>query len=288
MKHARSELENYEVICRQNARRIDREIVVPEDTPTEDSSDDEEDLMLYNVRNFYEERVCVSAEELQNQLLAPQRSPLWHKAREHCITASVFGTANGTNPYQSAKDLVREKLWGTFKGNFATAYGTAHEDDARFEFEAFAKENWPGSRVESPNIYKFVERPWMAVSPDGFLHKPDGTLELIEYKCPLRQTDAHPYSRYEKCIPPYYHDQIQGIMGHLNDFGFNISVAWFVVWQQHQTWIMKVPFLEDYWDTKLYPNLHAWYFEQYLPAATHKANGVLGPNEIEPTFPIEL
>lgn len=257
---------------------------------SDDTSDDEDDEIsdVYNTIRFYETFVCLTEAELQEQLAAPQRSPLWHRAREHCITGSVFGTANGTNPYQSPKDLLKDKLWSTFRGNFATAYGTAHEDDARFEFEAYATDNFPGCRVETPNLFKFAARPWMAVSPDGFLHKADGTVELVEYKCPMKQTDAHPYNRYPRCIPPYYMDQIQGIMGHLNDFGYHITAAWFVVWQQHQTWIMKVPFQPEYWHTTLFPALHEWYFGLYLPAATHKANGVLGDGECEPAFPIEL
>jgi putative phage-type endonuclease len=289
MKHARSELENYEIVCRRNSRRVVREIdVPPQETVVPDDSDDEEEQVTLTVKEFYDRFVSVTPEKLALQLSAPQRSPEWLAARKYCITASVFGSANGTNAYCTPDQLVKQKLWDTFKGNYATAYGTAHEDDARFEFESFAKEQFPGCSFEYPNVLKFVECPWIAVSPDGLLRQADGSYELVEFKCPLKQTDAHPYLRYDKCIPPYYMDQIQGIMGHLNDFGYTIRTAWFVVWQDHQTWIMKVPFNEHYWDNILYPALHTWYFSKYLPAAVHQHNGVLNPGEIVPSDPIIL
>lgn len=293
MKHARSELENFEIVCRRNVRRVSREIVAPEPTGTQvpqshPSDEDSEDEETLTVKEFYERFVQVTPEQLALQLSAPQRSDEWLAARKHCITASVFGSANGTNAYCSPDQLVKLKLWDTFKGNYATEYGTAHEEDARFEFESFAKEQFEDCSFEYPNVLKFVECPWIAVSPDGLLRKADGTYELIEFKCPMKQTDAHPYLRYDKCIPPYYMDQIQGIMGHLNDNGYSIQTAWFVVWQQHQTWIMKVPFNEDYWEHTLFPALHSWYFSKYLPAAVHKHNGVLNPGDIVPSDPILL
>lgn len=267
---------------------MSREVVVPAKTVVEDESDDDEDeerTSFFSARDYYDRFVRVDEQTLQDQLNAPQRSDAWKRAREGCLTASSFGAAAGNNPYQSPDALLKDKLWSTFQGNYATEYGTLHEQDARFEFEAFAKDLYPEATFSYPNLVKNVEAPWLAVSPDGLVQTSEG-LHLIEFKCPLRDTDEHPYAKHKYCIPPYYFDQIQGIMGYYSDIQKTpISCAWFVVWQQHQTWIVKVPFDRAYWDA-LYIKLHAWYFDKYLPALVHKYNKTIAKGEIVPTTPL--
>jgi putative phage-type endonuclease len=278
----------------RNTRHVDRVIVVPATVNTSEEQDDHESVDAEDLdpQMFYDRFIKVTPDDLRAQLAAPQRSPEWHAARKYCLTASAFGAAAGHNAFCSPDALVKEKLWSTFKGNYATEYGTAHEDDARFEFEAFARNSWPDCRLETPNLIKGTDRPWMAVSPDGLLfHNTDEGLKvsLVEYKCPMNQTDGHPYNKYDHCIPPYYMDQIQGIMGFLNDGGFyKIEDAFFVVWQQSQTWIMRVPFDKVYWTTVLYPKLHEWFFVKYLPALVHKHNGDLEPGQINAGVALDI
>lgn len=286
MKTKRQPLENYETLCLPNSRRSVREVVLqPEDAISEDSSDEEIDDL--SVKDFYSKFVERTPESLDLELKAPQRSVEWKAARQHCLTASNFGAAVGHNPYQSPENLVKEKLWSTFQGNYATAYGTIHEDDARHEGEVFVQEAYGPSTFEYPNLMKVASEPWIAVSPDGIAKTPHGTF-LFEFKCPLKDTDAHPYAKYKYCMPEYYFDQVQGILGFYNEFlNQPISAALFVVWQKHQTWITKVPYEKAYFQD-LYSKLKGWYFEMYLPALVHKHNKTIGPGEIVPSTPIHL
>ncbi len=281
-------LSNYETICIQNTRLSTAEVrLVKDEVPNDDDESSDEEPSELSVKDFYKVFVERTPEMLQKELRAPQRSLEWKAAREYCLTASNFGAAVGHNPYQSPENLVKEKLWNTFQGNFATAYGTAHEDDARFETEAFIQETFGPSSFEYPNLMKCASEPWIAVSPDGLAKTPDGTI-LLEFKCPLKDTDAHPYAKHKYCMPEYYFDQVQGILGFYNELLKEpIEYALFVVWQKHQTWITKVPYEKVYFQ-ELYRGLRSWYFEMYLPALVHKHNKTIGPNEIVPSTPIEL
>lgn len=286
MKTRRQDLSNYETICIQNTRRSTKEVVLStEDSLSSDESSDE--IEEVSVKDYYSAFVERTAEGLERELRAPQRSLEWKAARAHCLTASNFGAAVGHNPYQSPTSLVKEKLWSTFKGNYATAYGTVHEDDARHEAEVFINETYGPTSFVYPNLVKVQSEPWIAVSPDGLAETPEGTV-LLEFKCPMKDTDAHPYAKYKYCMPEYYFDQVQGILGFYNELYHKpIQHALFVVWQPHQTWITKVPYDKAYFDT-LYASLKQWYFEMYLPALVHKHNKTIGPGEIVPSTPLNL
>lgn len=286
MKTKRQALSNYETVCIQNSRRSTKEVVIPteEEVSSDESSDEVEEV---SVKDFYKAFVERTAEGLERELSAPQRSLEWKAARAHCLTASNFGAAVGHNPYQSPANLVKEKLWSTFKGNYATAYGTVHEDDARHEAETFVNETYGPSTFVYPNLVKVQDQPWIAVSPDGLAETPEGTI-LMEFKCPMKDTDAHPYGKYKYCMPEYYFDQVQGILGFYNElYKKPIQSALFVVWQPHQTWITKVPYDKVYFET-LYAQLKQWYFEMYLPALVHKHNKTIGVGEIVPSAPLHL
>jgi len=247
---------------------------------------------------FYQLYVNRTKEQCAEELIAPQKSEKWLEARKYCITASQFGSAVGKSPYQSREALVIDKTWFLFKGNAACDWGNEHENHAK---EAFCE--WLNRSTKYKNKYKFIEEnliksedmPWMAVSPDGFIEymdeNGDKQIDLVEFKCPayLRNTIHHPYSKWPENTPSQYYAQIQGIMGYLNMFRQpKIQKCWFVVWQPHQTWITLHKFNSDYYDTFLFPNLKDWYFKMFLPALTHKHNGLLEFGEIIPMEEIEL
>lgn len=159
----------------------------------------------------------------------------------------------------------------------------------------------------------FPQTPWMGASPDGVVLylDVDDTLkmDLVEFKCPfyLWNTPDHPYAKSDKNTPPYYNAQIQGIMGYLNahtddwraivttDLAddaalqphlatarWTFTQCWFVVWQPRQLWITRRDFDAAMYAERLFPALKAWYFDAFLPAATHKENGLLAFGEEEP------
>jgi len=228
---------------------------ITEDQVTDDTSEcnDSETAKSLDAAAFYDAFVERTPEQCHEELCAPQRSSKWHAARIHCITASNFGAAVGTNPYTSPQDLVYEKIWSSFTGNASTAYGTFHENDARESllaslygplrktieqlyidyFTGCSNGHYVSAHIGRPQLDNFDlidsgllkhhEMPWMAVSPDGLLIL-DGNYGamsvLIEYKCPASRRDSseHPYASSPMNVPEYYNDQMQGIMGLLNKF----------------------------------------------------------------------
>lgn len=274
-------------------------IRVSEPDPVSDDSDsDSEPEVVYTSESFYNACVRRTPEECASEAAAPQRSLTWLEARKHCITASNFGAAAGHNKYMSPKALVLDKLWNVFKGNAFTAYGTFHEPDASKTLESLLSTSLSqtlkdiyaksGGVLESyelleVGLLKHADEPWMAVSPDGLLQlkgTTGNTWVLVEYKCParLRHTEGHPYSSSEHCVPDYYMDQMQGIMGLLNTkLEKPCSASLFVVWQPLQVHVTLIPYKSEYYEKSLYPALRNWFFSMYLPLAVLKANGQLVP-----------
>lgn len=272
---------------------LDQEAVEEPEYSDSECSDDEEDeeVPLHTAQTFYDTYVARTREQVLSEEEAPQRSKRWLDARKYSLTASAFGAAVGSNPYMTSDELLHEKLWSTFKGNAATQYGSEHEVDAQASFEQFVHEFEPNARLESRNLMKSEVCPWLAVSPDNLLHREDGSIDLVEYKCPayLRDTEHHPYRKYPHNVPPYYMDQMQGIMGYLNTYlNYDIQQAWFVVWQDKRTFVIKIPYNDDYFHETLFPQLKLWYFQKYLPALIHKHNGDIQQGETKPVPILDL
>jgi len=302
----------------------------PSDDEDSEQSFEKEVFEPLSVRTFYDQYVSRTYEQCHAEYDAPQRSIAWLEARKYCITASNFGTAIGNNKYASGKTLVQEKLWNTFQGNEFTMYGTFHEPDASKTFQEllaydlyptlehlYAKKYGKASNIPlkwallESGLIKSHECPWIAVSPDGilFVIGSEGPLyTIVEYKCParMRHSQAHPYASYKHNIPEYYFDQMQGIMGYMNEYTYlynyirkGLSVSWqplavnvhhdyafFVVWQPHQVHVTLVPFQQNYYSQILKEGLHDWYFRTYLPMAVLKHNQLLVPNTLQVSAPV--
>lgn len=251
-------------------------------------------------RDFYAKFVARTPEECAAELAAPQRSAAWLRARSLAITASDFGAAAGHNAYNSPEELLERKLWDSFQGNDATAWGSYCEEFAGHAFSAWYKSAHPAAKrvvLHSENLMKSSSAPWMAVSPDGLLETQgeDGEvkMELVEFKCPVRDggrdggRSGHPYAKYAGNVPPYYMDQVQGIAGYLNSTmggyrGILLSGIWFVVWRPTYMWVTRVMVDPSYYSGTLLPALQSFYFQKLLPAFAHKHNGVLKPGQIIP------
>jgi hypothetical protein len=229
------------------------------------------------------DKMRVTDEDIVRILNVPQRTQEWLDARDGRATGSNFGSMHGTHPYSSPKNLVREMLWKKFKGNAATEWGSKMEevalaayvremrarhgilDLAGFESAAASgKTFW----VETPGLVVNKEHPWLGTSPDGIVHD-DHVVGLLEIKCPFAK------KVYPK-MPPYYLDQVQGIMGLM-------KLPWcdFVVWTPTEMQITRIPFDEHYWTTDLFPALRAFYFDLYLPMRIRRDRGLLAPGRIE-------
>jgi len=60
----------------------------------------------------------------------PQGTQEWLDARKYRLTASNFGAAAGRNRFRSPEQLVQDMLYGEFKGNDATRWGSQMESVA--------------------------------------------------------------------------------------------------------------------------------------------------------------
>jgi putative phage-type endonuclease len=204
-----------------------------------------------------------------------QGSQEWLNARKSRITASNFGAAIGLNKYKSARGLLKDLLWNTFKGNAATRWGSEHEDVARdayvaqmqAEIDAGVSE-YTSIRVEETGLHVNPARPWLGSSPDGVVHvtRGDGSSHkfLLEIKCPFRK------QFYDPPVPTYYNCQIQGVMANMG-----LPYCDFVVWTPSGMQITRVDFDAKFWDTTLFPGLHKFYHKMYLPLLVAKHNGEL-------------
>jgi len=231
------------------------------------------------------ENMKVTPEEVVRVMNTPQRTPEWFKYRSSRMTASNYGSAAGHNPYSKPRQLLMSLLWDTFKGNAATEYGTKNESVACKVYETFATQmaHREDRRNEMsffyPGLIVCQKHPWLAVSPDGLpalTHHVSGKTcrFLLEIKCPFSKK-LYPH------IPHYYFDQIQGIMGILQ-----LPYCDFVVWTPEVTQIRRYTFDVDYWTKVLYPRLHQFYFEEYLPRLILKNEGKLQQGELEPSIQV--
>ena len=133
-----------------------------------------------------------------------QRSEAWVKARQHTIGASEISALTGASPFDTPSSLVHKKLHPPdLSKNIACAWGKLFEPFARAYLE------WPhnthvfGNTI-SLNLAK--DHPLygkVTCSPDGYFQALDGSIVLLEFKCPFtRKIAVHK-------TPVYYRDQIQ-------------------------------------------------------------------------------
>lgn len=224
----------------------------------------------------------ISADDVLKVMNTPQRTPEWIKWRSNRMTASNYGSAAGHNPHSTPRQLLKSLLWNTFQGNAATEYGTKNEPVAAKVFEDYTRAELQRHNPQHEASYLYPgliicqKHPWLAVSPDGLpcLHYADGTSVryLLEIKCPFAKK-LYPH------IPHYYFDQIQGIMAILK-----LPFCDFVVWTPTVTQIRRYAFDPEYWKKVLYPRLHTFYFQEYLPRLILKQEGRLRPGELEPSL----
>lgn len=251
---------------------------------------------------YFKTYISRTKEEIEEESKAPQRSEKWHLARRFCLTASDFGAAIGDNPYSSPEDCCRKKIWGNFKGNDATKWGTFCEPKAAQAFLQYIHKTIDSKAIlHEIGVTKFHECAWLAVSPDGILEytnpvTKEKQYDLVEYKCPTKiQSEEHPYSKYSKNTPSYYYAQMLGIWGyinqngglHLNNEKVILKECWFVVWQPKKLFVTKHVFVEEEWK-QLYEKLRKYYFTIFLPALVWNYKKLLEKDSIVPNTNITV
>ena len=221
-----------------------------------------------------------------------QGSTEWLDARRGRVTASNFGTVNGTNPYNSKHDYLRTMLWDIQCTGMAMKWGSCHEELAY----SILKKLLSSPRVwfETNGIWIAENYPYLGASPDGIIYvvesaqRIDAEFEvlicnrfLIEIKVPwcLRQRvvgesfyaeNDIPDTDHKASIPLYYYDQINGncnLIGLRGCFFFVLSpTGW------HLTYL---PNDVCYWEKKLQPVLTTFYCDMVQPSIQQQQAGEL-------------
>jgi hypothetical protein len=209
-----------------------------------------------------------------------EANPLWLAARKYRLTGSLAGAVAGWNPYSSPGRVLKDKLWGGFKGNAATRYGSANEDNCQKAFISYLRSligvmrNSAGAilaSVDVTNVGLVVSRefPWAGMSPDGLLalgwRDPNTSAveterSLVEYKCPWKMSvrlrnhvsseDMYPMvdeplGGGQLPCPTYYYAQIQYGMHLLrgNFIDARNTHTYFVVWSPAGAGQCEVPWV---------------------------------------------
>ena len=133
-----------------------------------------------------------------------QRSAPWVKARQHTIGASEIAVLTGASRFDTPASLIRKKLHPPNMGNnVACAWGRLFEPFARNYIEWKHNTEVIGDTIllnlaKDHPLYGKV-----TCSPDGYFQTLDGSIILLEFKCPI----THNIAVHK--IPALYRDQVQ-------------------------------------------------------------------------------
>ena len=133
-----------------------------------------------------------------------QRSAAWVKARKHTIGASEMAVLTGASPFDTPSSLLRKKLHPPdLSNNVACAWGKLFESFARAYIEWKRNTQVFGNTIslnlaEDHPLYGKV-----TCSPDGYFQALDGSIVLLEFKCPFTRKIV------VNKIPTLYRDQVQ-------------------------------------------------------------------------------
>ena len=140
----------------------------------------------------------------EHQTGLAQRSQPWVKARQHTIGASEIAVLTGASRFDTPSSLIRKKLHPpNMASNVACAWGRLFEPFARNYIE------WVNNtRVFSDTISLNVAKDHplygkVTCSPDGYFQALDGSIVLLEFKCPFT------HKIVARQIPALYRDQVQ-------------------------------------------------------------------------------
>ena len=133
-----------------------------------------------------------------------QRTEAWVKARQHTIGASEISALTGASPFETPASLLHKKLHPPdLSKNIACAWGKLFEPFARAYLE-WEHNTYIFGNTISLNLAK--DHPLygkVTCSPDGYFQAPDGSMVLLEFKCPFKRKIA------VHKTPACYRDQVQ-------------------------------------------------------------------------------
>ena len=196
-------------------------------------------------------------------------NPLWMDARQWRITASNFGRIANRQTEDYPPSLFK-LLLGDYgcPTSHAIRWGIEHEDTAVKRFEAVKS-----LEVHPCGVYISHHQPFLAASPDGLIHLPNGSLGLVEIKCPFKHRTS---TIADACKDPLFclefdsieevtslkrtHNYYYQVIGQLAITG--ACICYFVVWTCEDLFIEEIKPDVDLWSCMQH-KLTKFYFEHY-------------------------
>ena len=218
-------------------------------------------------------------------------SVLWQEDRRLRITSSNVGTISRHCSTTKVGPLVHQLLYSNFKGNRAILWGLL-QDDTEKQYREYINQCPPDSTVTGDcGLIVSTTHPWLAATPDGFVHDPNCTPqnELVEYKNPhtcrgetIEDAMANKKIKFltvdngsvilKRSHPYYYQVQTATLCSRTQwcDFVVRTSVDFRVV--------ERVCFDDSFYDSL--SKVRHFYFNSVLPELTKKHTPICEPEWI--------
>ena len=168
-------------------------------SPDEVTDDLPSEQLQQLCQDFYKTKVAITgdkAKEIELKTRQQSNSVQWLAERRMRITASTTGSIAKMRATTKKAKKVKELLYNTFRGNQATQYGLAKEEETTIQYTTYQQQNGhPDLKVDICGLCVSTANPWLAASPDGFILDPsesEHSLGLLEMK--------NPYSVREKTL----------------------------------------------------------------------------------------
>ena len=129
------------------------------------------------------------ATQIERQTRNQSESERWIVERRSRITASVVGGIIKMRSTTKKSKKVENLLYSKFRGNAATRYGAAMEQQTIQEYLTYQQQHGR-SNLTVDTCGLFVSMSWLAATPDGIVRDPNSSSGLIEKKSTL-STRSH-------------------------------------------------------------------------------------------------
>lgn len=204
-----------------------------------------------------------------------QKTDEWLAARQYRITGSRVGSIMSHNFFQKRSDLLKDMLWGGFKGNEATEWGSTHEDVACRKYIEFLQKKLKTKNVTIAHtgLRVMKSNPIFGVSPDGIVSVDGKPFLLLEIKCPFSQRNKRlSPNRY---IYSSYFDQINLVMYVFGETIPDFKQCDFFTWTPAESKLERLWYAKDYTEKEMAPECEEWYYRRALPLFAAKEFGML-------------
>ena len=245
--------------------------------------------------SFYETKVVVSEEEaveIEQRTRDQADSMQWLSERRKRMTASKVGGIAKMRQSTKRSKKVQNLLYSTFRGNEATRYGSAKEQETIQQYITHQRRNGhPHLRVDRCGLSISLTNPWLAASPDGIVNDLSDTpqsLGLVEIKNPhsmREKTLAEACKTSTFCLERK--DNLYTLKKK-HDYFFQVQCQlyctnrdWcdFVLRTNKEIHIERIQRNKKWWGTQM-EKLRKFYFSALLPELAcprHRSGGIREP-----------